>query len=384
MSGRPERNKLRVLHQRFSSANNAFAYIDEGVEAGWRSLGATVQPWLDEPGQPSLAEILESFQPTHVLGALQTPKRGAWRWMTDPRSLDALARAHDAGAFVALRTDPSNIRSLFAAKQFDVARYREMGVSSYYTQPDRPTREELRVFELGVVDLLRSPLSRLCYDRCFASYLKLGLPILEEPFAADDTRYQPLSAGDIEYDALFIGSCWPFKWANMEAYIDALRAAFGQRFAVFGAGWPEGVSKGQLSEVAFAPTVASARVNISLHEPTQVAGFPFAPNERVFKLLALGAVVVSDPNPMLADLFDDGTELVLASDAQGMARVVRSLVDDPRRARDMAHAGRERVLRDHTYRVRAQRLLDVASDPDLRSGVIPCLNPSRAEVGAGA
>lgn len=373
------RPMLRVLYQRLSSANNAFAYIDDGAEAGWRAAGATVRSWLDEPGQPTLDEVLESFRPTHFLGVLQTTKRATWRWMTEQRSLDALEAAHDDGLFVALRTDPSNIRGLFDAHGFDFGRYREAGVSTYYTQPDRPTREELRVFERGIVDLLRSPLSHRCFDRCFRSYLDLGLPVLEEPFAADVQRYQPVHAGPIEYDAAFVGGCWPFKWANMERYVRALQRGLGSRFAVYGKGWPEGVAKGELTEEAFGPTVGAATVNISLHEPTQVAGFAFAPNERVFKLLALGACVVSDPNPMLADLFEGGAEIVLASDPTDMCAHVRALVEDPAEARRIADAGHERVLRDHTYQRRAERLLEVSCLTDLATrGVIPCQAPAGA------
>lgn len=359
-------SEARVLYQRFP-AGGAFACIDDGFLAGYAQVAGAAYGWTDAPGEPTLAELIRSLAPTHIVACLHNPDRSLCRWTGDG-SIEALRRSP---AHVSVRMNPPDIGAYFRESGIDFARFPGFGVSSFYNRPAGLTCDERRVLGSGVIDLIRSPLSATAIVACFRSALGMGIPILEEPHGADTRRYLPVElAAEPQFAATFVGRCWPFKWSHMAPYIGAMRDRFGDRFAVFGSGWPEGISRGSIDDAGFANLVAESAVCLSLHEPTQALPAPFAQNERVFKLLAMGACVVSDNNLVLAEQFEVGEELLLAETPEAMVDAVARLVDDPARAREIAIAGRTRVLAEHTYAHRARRLLATAVDPPGAGGVI--------------
>ncbi len=362
----------RVLYQRFP-AGGAFDCIDDGYIAGYAHSNCVVEAWTDAEGEPSLADRIREFSPTHIVACLHNPDRSMSRWTGDG-SIDAILAC---GAHCSVRMQPPEVAAFFEGAGFRFQAYPEFGVSSYYARPPGLTSDEERVLRSGAVSLVRSPLDSSAIGGCFASVLAMGVPVLEEPHAADIWRYHyadPLP--EREFAASFVGRCWPFKWSHMEPYVRAMQDAFGDRFAIFGGGWPEGVSRGSIDDAHFARVVASSSVCLSLHEPTQVMDRPFAQNERVFKLLSMGACVVSDANPMLAGQFEVGEELLLAPTPEAMVEQVRAIESDQALGRAIAAAGRTRVLVEHTYAHRAQRLLALAADPPAPGRVITRLGES--------
>ncbi|MEM9560304.1 MAG: glycosyltransferase [Planctomycetota bacterium] len=358
----------RVLYERFVPAERtAFWYIDEGHIRGHRATGADVMDWCPaRQGEPPLAEMLDAQRPDLFLGCLQRPDRSPAAWL-NASDLDAIERHRgERGMQVAVRSGPSNMGDLFNAERIDFDRFHDAGVQSFYTQPERPHGPERSAIERGLIDVVRSPFHRECFGVAFRSFLDLGLSVIEEPHAADATRYEPIESADRAHDVLFVGNCWTFKWANMGPYIEALQDRFGGRFALFGERWPAGVrTRGRLEDAGggdknpFNRAVAASAVSVALHEPSQVLPWRFSGNERVFKLLLCGAAVVSDPNPILSDYLTPGDALELADGPEQMVRKVERLLDDPERRAAMGRVGREEVLRSHTYEVRARRLRDV-------------------------
>lgn len=345
-----------MLYQRHTRGGGAYAYIDDGLIAGWRGVGAEVREWFDGPGEPTLDVVLDAFGPTVFLGNLQSVRREPARW-TGPRTRDALrAYRERSGLLTALRSDPTNMRAWSAGAGIDFERYPDRGVRSYYLQPDRPAGDEAEVVESGLVDLVRTPHATASIPVLYRNLLDAGLPVVEEAFGADVGRYRPVAERK-SIDVLYVGGCWAFKWANMEGYVRALREAFGDGFRLYGRGWPEGLSSGVLDERHYCRTVCSARVNLALHEPTQVNRPAFAGNERAYKLGALGAAMVSDDNALLGEHFAAGVELELARDPGEMVERCRALLARPERAESMGRSARERVLRDHTYARRAEQVL---------------------------
>jgi hypothetical protein len=259
----------RVLYQRHTRRNGGpYAYIDDGFLSGYRQIGCDVVEWFDGDGEPSLGDMLELHAPTHLMINLQSTGRRESRWLTDG-SVAALPDARErSGLRVAVRSDPSNLRSYAGRFGIDFALFPEKGVEAYYTQADRPMPIEAEVLRSGVVDLIRTPHARECIGELFAGYLATGVPVVEECFAADTARYGPVDV-DPTIDAVFIGNAWRFKLANMEPYIRALRDRLGSRMRVYGKGWPAGLADGEVGigsdgEDSFCRVVGSARVHISL------------------------------------------------------------------------------------------------------------------------
>jgi hypothetical protein len=83
-------------------------------------------------------------------------------------------------------------------------------------------------------------------------------------------------------------------------------------------------------------------------------------NMRFFEAAGAGAVLVTDPiiDNGIEGLFDEGAHYVVYRDAASLLGTVRALLDNPARCDTMSQAARQRVLERHTYRHRADALLD--------------------------
>ena len=58
--------------------------------------------------------------------------------------------------------------------------------------------------------------------------------------------------------------------------------------------------------------------------------------------------------------FEPGRELMVVSSADEAVETYRELLADPGAAEEMGRRARERVLDEHTFAMRARRLLDLA------------------------
>lgn len=79
-------------------------------------------------------------------------------------------------------------------------------------------------------------------------------------------------------------------------------------------------------------------------------------NPRTFELAACGAFQLVDDRSLMPDLFADG-EIVRFKHAGDVPGLIKRWLDDKPGRRAVAEAARARVLREHTYRHRAQDLL---------------------------
>jgi len=83
----------------------------------------------------------------------------------------------------------------------------------------------------------------------------------------------------------------------------------------------------------------------------------YANNLRLYEATGMGALLVTDDKVNLRELFEVGREVVAYRDATDLAEKVRWYLEHPAEAATIAAAGRERTLRDHTWRDRMARLV---------------------------
>lgn len=102
-----------------------------------------------------------------------------------------------------------------------------------------------------------------------------------------------------------------------------------------------------------------SRSQITLNHHGDVA--PYANNCRLFEATGTGAMLVTDWKANLQDLFDVGREVAAYRSAEDCARIIRHYLTHEEALRLMAKAGQARTLRDHTYRVRMQELVDIVN-----------------------
>jgi spore maturation protein CgeB len=99
------------------------------------------------------------------------------------------------------------------------------------------------------------------------------------------------------------------------------------------------------------------RSQITLNHHGDVA--PYANNCRLFEATGAGAMLLTDWKANLQDLFDVGREVAAYRTAEECAEMIRHYLAHEEARHSMARAGQARTLRDHTYRIRMQELIDI-------------------------
>ncbi len=78
---------------------------------------------------------------------------------------------------------------------------------------------------------------------------------------------------------------------------------------------------------------------------------------RPFELAAFGACIVSQPYDGIEEWFDVGREIVVVNDKKEVLSVYQDLLCSDDEREKMGERARERILKDHTYRHRADELI---------------------------
>ncbi|MBI5663597.1 MAG: glycosyltransferase [Nitrospirae bacterium] len=83
-----------------------------------------------------------------------------------------------------------------------------------------------------------------------------------------------------------------------------------------------------------------------------------AVNQRVFDVPACGSFILTDYQESLEGLFDVGKEIVVYKSRDEIPELVKFYLDNPGERKAVAERGRERVLKEHTYKHRLQMIID--------------------------
>jgi len=84
-----------------------------------------------------------------------------------------------------------------------------------------------------------------------------------------------------------------------------------------------------------------------------------AVNQRVFDVPACGGFVLTDHREQMENLFDLETEAVVYHEPDEIPALVREYLADKKRRNTIVAAARKRILSEHTYEIRLQKLLDI-------------------------
>jgi glycosyltransferase involved in cell wall biosynthesis len=191
--------------------------------------------------------------------------------------------------------------------------------------------------------------------------LELGARRAEAVFWGADPEFfspQPVAK---EVDVFFYGYGDKFRREWMEAMVgEPSRREPDVDFALGGRDFQGDVGRARfLGDVpfnAFARAISAARVNLNITRRSH-ATVPHSSTCRPFELAAAGAAIVSNPHAGIERWLEPGREIVVVDDADAAVAAYRALLDDPGEAEAMGARARERVLGEHTYRHRAERLL---------------------------
>lgn len=187
------------------------------------------------------------------------------------------------------------------------------------------------------------------------------------PFGCDPSEHHPgpplVSAAGAA--VVFVGSYYPERHA-------LLRFLHGLPVGIWGPGWERAAGDPHLAgmirggslrpdqwRALYAGSAAAINIHYGSFGPREVSGDLV--NTRVFEILACGACQVVDRPGDLRRLFRDGEHLLCFADGGELRQRVEEALADENLRRRLAAAGREAVMARHTYRHRADHLIDQAS-----------------------
>ena len=166
----------------------------------------------------------------------------------------------------------------------------------------------------------------------------IGEKVIKSQWACATDLYRPwLLKRDV--DASFIGQ----PHSNRRELVSLIESQ-GIPLTVFGHGWGEGsrVSIGTVIELFNRSKVNLNLSNASRGEHSQIKG-------RVFEVTGCGGLLLTDTADDLETYFELGKELVIYDSPQDLVEKARYYIRHDTEREQIAAAGLQRVLRDHTW-----------------------------------
>jgi len=278
-----------------------------------------------------------------------------------PEALDSEGRAYDRGRFGPVwlrhehlrgpveRLEPHLIVCNAGGLSFrpdDARRLRESRclVGTALSDPDVFEPATRHIAPLFDAFLTNAP-------ACVERYQALGAAVAVLPVATNEEFFHPVPArAEMRCDVLVLGGAHPDRIEPVRALVARVRTH------VYGEGWTEhGIeSRGLIYGDDVLAALNSARMSVVFfrtaggHDLVKVGLFDFA---------AAGALVVTNRSPEVERYLAYGREIVGFSTTEELLQAVAHCLEHPDEADEIRRAGRERVLRDHTWRVAWPRLL---------------------------
>lgn len=185
--------------------------------------------------------------------------------------------------------------------------------------------------------------------------------------AAPDRHFRPIaSVAERETVLFFCGVAYPNRVALMRRIDDLLCRHVVE---ILGAEWPDTLRcavNRRLTPAQMADYAAAARLTLNIGRDLDVANrrlsLPQAtPGPRTFEVALSGSAQLFFVTGLeICAHFEPDTEILLVDGAADIARAIERSLDEPAAIEAIARRAQARALREHTYRHRAARLLDLS------------------------
>src|ERR1017187_2488343 len=102
--------------------------------------------------------------------------------------------------------------------------------------------------------------------------------------------------------------------------------------------------------------ISRSKIGFNMHG--QAAG-DYAANVRLFEITGVGSCMVTDWKKNLNEIFEIDKETVAFCNGDECIEKIKWLLDHPKERKEIALAGQKRVLKDHTFKIRASQLNEI-------------------------
>lgn len=320
------------------------AFIDLGHE--FRSFTA----------DDNLADVLENYRPDLLI----TASHSYYRKNID---FDLLRRYRNEGLFVLVKID-----------------FWDSPISAMRINEARSLKDDKKLLELIASDAMGDAYFHVLEqdDPRMAGFAKCtGHKYHTIPLAADKTLLKHEYDSRFKADVSYVGSSLPEKREFFKKNVYPLGSEYDLR--IYGQDWTRWdralswvqrggqyfnikplakIRKPKLALEDEARIYASSVVSINVHEEYQ-RKYGGDCNERTFKIPLCGGFEVVDNVACIKRYFASGRELIIADNPGEWVDMVQHYLKHPDERQPIIEAGKQRVLRDHTYHNRAEQMIAI-------------------------
>ena len=208
-----------------------------------------------------------------------------------------------------------------------------------------------------------------CYDRILSALpsivdraTSLGIPSTFVPLGFDKRWATFTDTRERDIDVVFVGS-----FSRLQPTTAPLLRAIAEAvptFRLYGTAKSDVLKNSGLQSVYHGPVwgeqmfeiLGNSKIVINRHGT--IAG-SYAVNMRMYESTGSGAALVTEQKSNLGELFAVGEEVLGYSDITDAVQQTSDLLQNPGRLSQIARAGQQRTLSDHTYDNRAEQLIRI-------------------------
>ncbi|MGB4429355.1 MAG: glycosyltransferase [Thermacetogeniaceae bacterium] len=189
-------------------------------------------------------------------------------------------------------------------------------------------------------------------------------------YAIDPELFSPVKV-DKTIDVSFFGYGNEYReeWMTKMITIPS-KELNGANFTVAGKGFTIDLGNanliGDLSYSAFREFCCKSKICLNITRWSHTSVYASA-TARIFELAGYGACIVSQPYNGIEEWFEPGKEVIVVNSEEEAVDTYKRLLGDEKERESIASRARERVLKEHTYRERAERLLKKLMNTELEN-----------------
>jgi spore maturation protein CgeB len=178
----------------------------------------------------------------------------------------------------------------------------------------------------------------------------------------NDTLYFPSKEKKTHFasDVVFLGACnqeagWPGTKERMDA-VFLLNKCFGNRFKIYGNGWPGIKSEGYVSHRENNYIYQNSFCNLSISHYNDIENYF---SDRLLRCLASGRPTISYRFPNWQNYFTDMSDIVIANTVAEIPDKINMLKNNPDLANFIGKNGAAKVFAEHSYVSIAKQLFGI-------------------------
>ncbi|HCW09319.1 MAG TPA: hypothetical protein DGG95_18340 [Cytophagales bacterium] len=184
---------------------------------------------------------------------------------------------------------------------------------------------------------------------CADWYMKEGCPAVFFPEASDPEIFHPMPELPKTHDVCFVGGCYGIR----EQIVNALQNA-GIRVSAFGGGW----KGGRIDTESVPKLFAQSKIVLGVGTIGHCTDF-FALKMRDFDGPMSGSCYITHDNPDLYHVYEIGKEIVTYQSISDCIDKVNYLLQNDAEREQIAEAGYQRAVKEHTWEKRFRTLTDL-------------------------